>query len=64
MFTVHIFVIDWDASNDGNENVDDAPGNDISDAWTLGRSDAAARTRGRVRVRALGCYINPKGASS
>ena len=36
------------------------------DARTLGRSesDAAARTRGRVRVRALGCYINPKDASS
>ena len=32
------------------------------DARTLGRSDA--RTRGRVRVRALGCYINPKDASS
>ena len=32
MFTVHIFVIDWDASNDGNENVDDAPGNDI---WAI-----------------------------
>ncbi len=32
------------------------------DARTLGRSDA--RTRVRVRVRALGCYINPKDASS